>query len=44
MRDRVTYVLPAGIVGRLAHRAVVKRDVERIFDFRADVMRRLFPK
>ena len=43
MRDRVTYALPFGWVGRLVHGAVVKRDVERIFDFRAETMRRLFP-
>jgi ligand-binding SRPBCC domain-containing protein len=43
MRDRVTYGLPFGPIGWLAHRIVVKRDVERLFDFRADAMRRLFP-
>jgi ligand-binding SRPBCC domain-containing protein len=43
MRDRVTYALPLAGVGRLAHWAWVQRDVERIFDFRTDAMRRLFP-
>ncbi len=43
MRDRVTYALPFGWIGRLAHWAVVRRDVESIFDFRAETMRRLFP-
>ena len=43
MRDRVTYALPFGWVGRLAHAALVRRDVERMFDFRAESMRRLFP-
>jgi ligand-binding SRPBCC domain-containing protein len=43
MNDRVTYALPLGILGRLAHSIVVNRDMERIFDFRADTMRRLFP-
>lgn len=43
MRDRVTYALPLAWVGRLAYWAVVKRDVEKIFDFRAEIMRRLFP-
>lgn len=32
-----------GVGGRLASWAVVKRDVEKIFDFRAETMRRLFP-
>jgi len=39
----VTYALPLGILGSLAHAIAVKRDVEKIFDFRADSMRRLFP-
>ena len=43
MHDRVTYALPFGFVGRLAHPLFVGRDLERIFDFRAATMRRLFP-
>ncbi|MGA2744006.1 MAG: SRPBCC family protein [Candidatus Sulfotelmatobacter sp.] len=43
MRDRVTYALPLGWAGRVAQRIVVRRDVEAIFDFRAETMRRLFP-
>jgi ligand-binding SRPBCC domain-containing protein len=43
MRDRVTYALPLGWVGRIAHWAAVKRDVEKIFDFRVEAMGRLFP-
>jgi ligand-binding SRPBCC domain-containing protein len=43
MRDRVTYALPLAGIGRFAHWAWVRRDVERIFDFRAEAMRRLFP-
>ena len=43
MRDRVTYALPSAWVGRLASWAVVKRDVEKSFGFRAENMRRLFP-
>jgi ligand-binding SRPBCC domain-containing protein len=34
IRDRVRYALPFGVVGRLAHRLFVARDLERIFDFR----------
>lgn len=42
MRDRVRYRLPLGIAGALAHAAFVRRDLERIFDFRhAEVERRL---
>jgi len=43
MRDCVTYALPFGVVGRFAHVALVRRDVQSIFDFRAQAMRRLFP-
>jgi ligand-binding SRPBCC domain-containing protein len=35
MRDRVDYALPLGPLGRLAHAALVRRDLKRIFDFRA---------
>jgi ligand-binding SRPBCC domain-containing protein len=32
--DRVRYALPLGPLGRIAHEVIVRRDVERIFDFR----------
>jgi ligand-binding SRPBCC domain-containing protein len=35
IRDRVRYALPLGVVGRLAHTLLVRRDLERIFAFRA---------
>jgi hypothetical protein len=35
MRDRVHYALPLGPIGRLAHTAFVRRDLDRIFAFRA---------
>ena len=34
VRDRVRYALPLGPLGRIAHTALVRRDLERIFDFR----------
>ena len=43
LRDRVTYALPFGVIGRLVHRVLVEPDVRRIFDFRAETLRRLFP-
>ncbi len=43
MRDRVTYALPLGWAGRVAHWLLVKRDVEELFEFRTEAMRRLFP-
>jgi ligand-binding SRPBCC domain-containing protein len=42
VRDTVRYALPLGALGRAAHRLFVRRDLERIFDFRqAAVARRL---
>ena len=33
--DRVRYALPLGLLGELAHVAFVRRDLERIFDYRS---------
>jgi ligand-binding SRPBCC domain-containing protein len=42
VRDTVRYELPLGALGRVAHAAFVRRDLERIFDFRhQEVARRL---
>ncbi|MBC8646324.1 MAG: SRPBCC family protein [Thermoanaerobaculia bacterium] len=43
MRDRVEYELPFGILGRLAHRLLVRRQLEGIFRHRAGVISELFP-
>jgi ligand-binding SRPBCC domain-containing protein len=43
MLDRVTYALPLGPLGWMVHAALVKHDVEEIFDFRGATMQRLFP-
>src|SRR5919202_6243659 len=40
VRDRVTYALPLGRLGDLAGTAVVRCELERIFDFRRDAVRR----
>jgi ligand-binding SRPBCC domain-containing protein len=39
--DHVRYALPLGPLGELAHRAVVRRDLERIFDYRHEALTRL---
>jgi ligand-binding SRPBCC domain-containing protein len=44
MRDIVRYTMPLGPLGRLAHRALVRRDLERIFDFRRDAVAALFAR
>jgi hypothetical protein len=38
MRDLVRYEVPYGPLGELAHRLFVRRDLERIFDFRRDAL------
>jgi ligand-binding SRPBCC domain-containing protein len=44
MRDRVEYELPFGILGRLAHRLLVRRQLEDIFRHRARVIAELFER
>jgi hypothetical protein len=38
MRDTVRYALPLGPLGDVAHRLLVRRDLARIFDFRAEAI------
>jgi ligand-binding SRPBCC domain-containing protein len=44
IRDTVRYALPAGSVGELAHRSLVRRDLERIFDFREQAVARILSR
>ena len=43
MLDVVDYELPLGPFGDIAHTLTVRRDLERVFDFRSQVIERLFP-
>jgi hypothetical protein len=36
MRDIVRYAIPFGPLGSLAHKLFVRRDLERIFEFRRE--------
>jgi hypothetical protein len=38
IHDRVRYAIPYGPLGELAHSLFVRRDLERIFDFRRDAL------
>ncbi|MBA2764314.1 MAG: SRPBCC family protein [Thermoleophilaceae bacterium] len=38
MRDLVRYRLPLGPLGEIGHRMLVRRDLERIFDYRRDTI------
>jgi ligand-binding SRPBCC domain-containing protein len=42
MFDTVHYELPFGLLGKLAHTLRVKRDLQRIFDYRAEVIQEYF--
>jgi ligand-binding SRPBCC domain-containing protein len=44
MTDEVTYALPFGIVGRLGHALLVRRQLNAIFDFRSAVLEPLFDR
>ena len=39
--DRVDYRMPFGVLGAAAHRLLIGRDLERIFDYRRDALARL---
>ena len=40
--DEVQYELPFGVLGRIAHRLRVRKDVEGIFAYRREVIERRF--
>lgn len=42
MRDIVRYAIPLGPLGSLAHRLFVRRDLERIFEFRREAFAAYF--
>lgn len=42
MVDKVNYALPFGIIGRIVHRLIVRKQVEEIFDYRRKVLEELF--
>jgi ligand-binding SRPBCC domain-containing protein len=44
MRDVVRYAMPLGPLGRLAHWALIRRDLERIFDFRREAVAARFAR
>ncbi|MEJ2448539.1 MAG: SRPBCC family protein [Anaerolineales bacterium] len=43
MRDLVTYLLPLGILGDIVQRLWVGPRLEQIFDYRAEIISRIFP-
>jgi len=43
MRDRVEYALPLGVLGRVANALVVRKQLEKIFDYRYRAILECFP-
>lgn len=43
MSDRIAYALPFGPLGRIAHRLLVRRQLEAIFDHRREAILDVFP-
>jgi ligand-binding SRPBCC domain-containing protein len=41
IHDRVRYAIPLGPLGSIAHHLFVRKDLERIFDYRRDAVARL---
>jgi ligand-binding SRPBCC domain-containing protein len=44
MLDDVLYAIPGGVAGRILHKALIRRQVEAIFDYRARAIAGLFAK
>jgi ligand-binding SRPBCC domain-containing protein len=44
MTDVVNYALPLGILGRIAHKLFIKKEIEKIFDYRAKILSEIFGK
>lgn len=42
MRDVVHYILPMGILGKIAHPILVKKKLKKIFDYRIEVLEQKF--
>jgi ligand-binding SRPBCC domain-containing protein len=43
IEDRVQYELPLGPLGRIAHALAVRRQLQRIFDYRESAIAGQFP-
>jgi ligand-binding SRPBCC domain-containing protein len=44
MTDELNYAIPYGFIGRLAHAVFVGEKVNSIFEYRFEVLKKLFPK
>lgn len=44
MIDLVNYVIPFGIIGRIAHKLFIRKKIEEIFDYRKNILEDKFNK
>ena len=42
MTDTIIYIPPFGVLGRIANYLFIKRRINRIFDYRSDILEELF--
>jgi ligand-binding SRPBCC domain-containing protein len=42
MKDEVKYQLPFGVIGQMTHSIMVRKKIERIFDFRKKILNKKF--
>ncbi len=42
MIDKVNYALPFGLIGRFVNKLFIRNRVEKIFDYRSEILRKLF--
>ena len=42
MKDEVKYVLPFGLIGTMVHSLIVRKKIERIFNYRKEVLNKIF--
>ena len=42
MIDKIIYSIPFGIIGRIAHSIWVKEELNRIFNYRYDIIEKIF--
>lgn len=44
MEDIISYQMPLGFLGRIAHSLFVRKKIESVFDYRTRVLNQIFPK
>ena len=43
IKDKIMYSLPFGVIGRIAHTLFIKRSLFKIFNYRQEIMNKVFP-